>query len=82
MSLQQRLERIREGFVKQAPPETLAIMNRAAEEIRNSGVLDNVVGEGLSAPGFTLSDSRDTPVTLQALRSRGPVVLTFFRGDW
>ena len=82
MHLQQRLDRIRAGFEKQAPPEALAIMHRATDELRASGMLDHVLGEGQQAPDFTLGDSRGTPVALAAVLDRGPVVLTFFRGDW
>ena len=82
MSLQQRLDRIREGFESQAPAEALAIMHRATDELRSSGMLDGVVGEGLQAPDFTLSDSTGEQVRLHSLLERGPVVLSFFRGDW
>ena len=50
MTLQQRLDRIREGFEKQAPAEALAIMHRATDDLRSSGILDGVVGEGQEAP--------------------------------
>jgi cytochrome oxidase Cu insertion factor (SCO1/SenC/PrrC family) len=82
MSLQARLDRIREGFEKEAPAEALAIMHRATDDLRASGIMDGVVGEGQSAPDFTLEDSRGQSTTLSDLRAKGPVVLTFFRGDW
>ena len=82
MSLQARLDRIREGFEKKAPAEALAVMHRATDDLRESGILDGVVGEGAAAPDFTLEDSRGEEVSLQRLREKGPVVLSFFRGDW
>ena len=82
MSLQQRLDRIREGFEKQAPPEVLEIMHGATEWLRNSGILDGVVGEGQRAPAFALVDTRGRRRSLDEALSHGPVVLTFFRGDW
>jgi hypothetical protein len=82
MSLQQRLDRIREGFEKQAPPAALSIMHRATDDLRTSGIIDGEVGGGRKAPDFTLSDSRGESVQLLALQERGPVVLSFFRGDW
>lgn len=82
MSLQARLDRIREGFEKEAPPETLAIMHRATADLGASGIMDRVVGENRSAPDFTLEDSRGRPVTLSEMLTTGPVLLTFFRGDW
>lgn len=82
MSLQARLDRIREGFEKQAPPEVLEIMHGATDGLRTSGIMDGVVGEGQRAPEFTLEDSQRRPAALVDALFRGPVVLTFFRGDW
>ena len=82
MSLQTRLDRIREDFEKQAPPEALKIMHRATEDLRASGIMDGVVGEGRNAPGFTLQDSQGRPTALTEARAAGPGVLTFNRGDW
>ena len=47
MSLQARLDRIREGFEKQAPPEVLEIMHGATERLREYLV-----------KGFTMDDER------------------------
>jgi hypothetical protein len=82
MPLQTRLDRIREGFEKQVPPEALAIIHRATDDLRASGIMDNVVGEGQKAPGFALQDSQGRPTALADALSAGPVVLTFYRGDW
>ena len=82
MSLQARLDRIRTNFEKDAPPEALAIMHRATDDLRASGIMNRVVGEGQTAPDFTLEDSRGNTVDLAALRTQGPVILTFYRGDW
>jgi len=35
-----------------------------------------------SAPDFTLPDHLGTPVSLAAERTRGPVLLVFYRGHW
>jgi len=82
MSLQKRLDRIREGFEKQAPEAALAIMHRATDDLRTSGILDGVVGEGRKAPDFALVDIGGREVRLHSLLDKGPAVLTFFRGDW
>ncbi len=82
MSLQQRLDRIRQGFEKEAPAEALAIMHRVTNELRASAIMAGVTGEGQPAPEFTLEDSRGVATALSSVRSKGPVVLTFFRGDW
>ena len=35
-TLQERLDRIREGFEKQAPPEVLTVMHHATDDLRAS----------------------------------------------
>ena len=82
MSLQAQLDQMKEDFEKEAPPRALVIMHQATEDLRNSGIMDLVVGESQQAPDFTLDDSRGHPTALSRLCSDGPVVLIFFRGDW
>ena len=82
MSLQARLDRIRIGFEKEAPAEALEIMHRATADLRTSGILEGVAAEGQTAPDFSLGDSTGTVINLADMRAKGPVILTFFRGDW
>ena len=82
MTLQARLDRIRANFEKDAPPDAWATMHRATDDMRRQGIMDRVVGEGQSAPDFSLEDSRGVATSLASMRQEGPVVLTFFRGDW
>ena len=82
MKLQPRLDRIRQGFEKQAPPEALAIIHRATDNLRDSGLVDRALKEGQTAPPFELEGSRGNRVSLAGLLERGPAVLTFFRGHW
>ncbi len=37
---------------------------------------------GDAAPGFSLSDSTGSEVSLKSLTASGPAVLVFYRGDW
>lgn len=82
MNLQQRLDSIRLGFAKQAPPEAVALMNKVTDDLRNSGIMDRAIKEGQKAHPFELENSHGRRVSLRGLLGRGPVVLTFFRGHW
>ena len=82
MSLQGRLDRIKAGFEAQAPAEALAVMHRVTRELQTSGMVERAVGEGGTAPDFRLEGTSGATVGLADLRERGPVVLTFFRGQW
>jgi hypothetical protein len=82
MKLQQRLDRIRQGFEKQALPQAMALMHRATDDLRHSGIADHALKEGQTAPSFELENSGGGRVSLSGLLERGPLVLTFFRGHW
>lgn len=82
MSLQARLDRIRASFQKEAPKAVLDVFHRVTEDLRSSGITDGILGVGDKAPDFALVDTHGRTTTLASLREKGPVVLTFFRGDW
>ena len=84
MSLEKRLRALRESSAERIPEPAKAVMNRATEDLRASGILERIPRPGTEAPSFGLpaSDAPDREITLSALTAEGPVVLTFFRGSW
>jgi hypothetical protein len=82
MSLEEKLAAIREMAKTRQPPEVRAVMQKATEDLRASGIMDRVARVGTAAPEFTLPNVAGDPVSLAALRARGPVVLSFYRGRW
>ncbi len=82
MSLQQKLEALKQGFQASAPREVLEVMARAQKELQTSGILDRAAGEGDRAPGFRLLNARGKELDLKECLKRGPVVLGFYRGRW
>jgi peroxiredoxin len=55
---------------------------RAAEALEASGIEDRVLREGDTAPDFELPDALGRPVRLADLRETGPVIVSFYRGQW
>jgi hypothetical protein len=82
MGLQDQLDQIRQGFEKQAPPEALAVMHRATDDLRKSGIMNRISKAGESAPMFELNDSQGNPVSLSGLLEKGHLLMSFFRGSW
>jgi len=82
MTLQDQLDRIRAGFEAQAPTAALAVMHRATRDLRDTGIAERTVREGQQAPDFRLKGTSGGEICLSEAHSRGPVVLTFFRGRW
>ena len=82
MSLQAELDTYKAGFVKKVPPEALAVIQRATQELANSGQVEKAVKAGDRAPDFRLLNTADEAVGLADLLAKGPLVLTFYRGKW
>ena len=81
-TLQERLDRVKAGFLKQVPAEAKAIMDRADEELRASGILSRIPAPGSPLPAFELPDTEGGLVRSSALLAQGPLVATFYRGLW
>jgi hypothetical protein len=82
MTLKDKLYKLKESFKTRAPQDALEIMHRATEDLKNSDIMDHVVKEGDNAPDFRLKNTKGQNLSLHALLCDGPVVLTFYRGNW
>jgi hypothetical protein len=82
MALEDTLRGIREASAKRHPADRLAIMHRATEALRASGIMDRVIKVGDPLPPFALPNAYGQEVRSADLLARGPLVLTFFRGGW
>lgn len=82
MPLQDTLDAMREKFESNLPPETLAVMHGATDDLMTSGIMDGVLKPGDAAPRFELPDLNGEMVDSAALLARGPLVVSFYRGVW
>jgi peroxiredoxin len=87
MTLQARLDAFKADFKGGkapyfAPPEIHPVMERATAELIASGQAGRALKAGDRAPGFTLNDPDGRPVSSAELLSKGPLVLSFYRGVW
>ena len=82
MSLSEKLAATRAGAATRIPPDRQAIMHRATEDLRRSGIMDRIVKVGQPAPAFELASYDARRVLSAELLAGGPMVLSFFRGSW
>ena len=82
MSLQDKLDDRRKNFESSVPPEKLAIMHRATNDLRLSGIMEHVLKTGDRAPNFSLPDENGNLVGSLELLKKGPLVVSFYRGAW
>jgi hypothetical protein len=82
MSLEDKLAATRAASAGRIPPDRQAIMHRATDDLRKSGILDRIVPVGSPAPEFELANHDGRRVSSAELLAGGPLVLSFFRGSW
>lgn len=82
MSLADKLAETRAASAGRIPPKRAAIMHRATDDLRKSGILDRIVPVGKPAPAFELANHDGRRVSSVELLTGGPLVLSFFRGSW
>lgn len=81
MSLTQALATAKQEFITHTPLEIQAEMFRQIQEQQESGIAYGRQ-EGQKAKDFTLKNPLGETVNLYDELSKGPVVLTFYRGGW
>ncbi len=62
--------------------EKFALFSNGVETLRRDGNAAKAPKVGQPAPAFTLPDANGNPVSLAGLLAKGPVVITFYRGEW
>jgi hypothetical protein len=82
MTLQEKLDTMREASKARIPAEARAIMQRSVDDLRASGIMNRIARVSQPAPDFTLPNASGRSVGLKDLLARGPVVLSFYRGRW
>jgi hypothetical protein len=80
--LQEQLERIKESGKKRIPEAARAVMAKAQEELKQSGIGERTLRVGARAPEFSLPDAEGKVVSSQELLRNGPLVVSFYRGKW
>jgi hypothetical protein len=81
-TLQERLDRIKAAFHKQASPEALAVVERSNQDLHDSGILERIPRVGDALVPFELPDSGGGTVRSADLLAQGPLVVSFYRGHW
>src|SRR3970040_416545 len=82
MSLSEELaERTAQGQTT-LTKDTQEMYQRALAALEESGIVDRALNEGEHAPDFELPDAIGETVRLSDLLRSGPVILSFYRGQW
>ena len=82
MALLEKLDKLKAGFEAKAPKDALEIMHRATDDLRDSGIMQQVLKIGDKSPDFELKNADENMINSKDLLSSGPLVLSFYRGRW
>ena len=81
-SLKQELESFTETFQEMAPEDVQEMIFEHIKRLASSEITEMSLKEGDFAPDFLLPDINGQLVSSVDLRSKGPIVVIFFRGGW
>ncbi len=82
MKLTDELEKMKQAALETIPAEITEIMDDATRAVADAGIAENSLGEGATIPSFSLPNAHGETVTSNALLAQGPLVISFYRGDW
>lgn len=82
MSLQEKLNQIKKAFESQAPEQAKAIIHRATEDLRASGILNRIPRVGDEFSHFVRPDHNGNELSTEKGLNHGPLLLSFYRGKW
>lgn len=80
-TLESQLAEVRAG-ARERLPDLVKLIERLAEDLEKSKIAE-ALNAGDQAPDFTLRRAEDDePVSLSDELTKGPAVLSFYRGGW
>lgn len=82
MSIREEAQATWDALQKQLPEDMVTNLNAGWNDIVAGKVKSECVNVGQKAPDFSLFSAANKTVSLKDELTRGPVVLTFYRGIW
>ncbi|GAA4503808.1 peroxiredoxin-like family protein [Hymenobacter ginsengisoli] len=81
-AFQQELAATAQHLATVLPAPAAHTIDAGIAHVAAAGLTRHALAAGQLAPNFTLPDANGAPQTLTGLLQEGPVVLTFYRGNW
>lgn len=82
MNLDSELRAVSAAAQAKASSEVLATLQAAQDSLSGSGIAGRALQPGEPLPDFELPDATGRRVALRDLLAQGPVLLSFYRGEW
>jgi len=81
-SLNAALDAFKAACAREWPPDAFALVNQTLADLAQTGLQETALKAGDAAPNFTLPAQDGQLIHSQALLTKGPLVLVFYRGMW
>lgn len=78
----EKLAAIRAAHCDELPTPELATLTRSTARLRRSGILQQCLQVGETAPNFEFINDNNLATSLYDCLQQGPMVINFFRGYW
>jgi hypothetical protein len=82
MSLRQEIEKFMTKFITQVPEDIKKVMQEESDRLAQSGIAAKALQAGDKAPVFSLPNVEGAMVSSAERLSKGPLVVSFYRGGW
>lgn len=82
MGFEDDLAGIKRMAIERRGPEVIAAYERGVDELRATGIAGRALAVGDAMPDFELPNARGETIRSADLRSRGPLIVSFYRGGW
>ena len=82
MTLTEQLAALKADILTQIPDQAKELMLADLQKIAQSGLVKNAPKKGEQLKDFVLPNQNGVARSLEELRKKGPVVITFYRGGW
>lgn len=82
MNLKLELSKVDENFIKTAPKDIIDLFERQAKKLAYKQIEKGALKVGDRLPDFVLQNSIGEKINSYDLLSKGPLVISFYRGGW
>ena len=82
MDLQQELNAVEQMVKEKTPPHVMPIIEASIHAVKESGLERRAIQPGEAISDFELPDAAGAMVNSLELRTRGPLLILFYRGAW
>lgn len=80
--LSESLKALSDSAKKRHPEDRRKIMDKATDDLRKSDIAKKALKAGDKIPSFKLLNADSKEVSSAELLKKGPMIITFFRGEW